>query len=86
MSSSRRVLAVAFARGIGELRSHLLQLGYLPLEVDHLDDAAHEFERGTPLAGPVLVSMNHAERGLRRSYTLRRAARIVRSSGGLSPW
>ena len=64
MANARRVLVVGFGADGADLRRGLLQLGYLPLEVDHLDEATCEFERGTPLAQLVFLSTGHPGDGM----------------------
>ncbi|MCA9510382.1 MAG: PilZ domain-containing protein [Myxococcales bacterium] len=76
MSAKGRVLVVGFPRGAAELRSDLLQLGFLPLEVDDLGTASREFARGTPLNGLVFLNAHYPEHGLRPALEqLRTAAR-----------
>lgn len=76
MAAMGRVLLVGFARASAPIRTDLLQLGLLPLEVDDLAAAAREFERGTRLRGIVFLSASTPEHGLRRAIEqLQRASK-----------
>jgi len=55
---------IGFGPSGATLRAQILRLGFLPFEVYRLEDAAREFERGSPLSGIVLLSTTHPRRGL----------------------